>query len=51
MRHCLTTLLAFLTLGSTALAQTSDALDAFIAQQMAASDTPGLAYAVVNPDQ
>jgi len=51
MRHCLTTLLAFLTLGSTALAQTSDALDAFIAQQMAASDTPGLAYAVVNSDQ
>jgi CubicO group peptidase (beta-lactamase class C family) len=48
MRHILTFLLAFLTLASSALAQTSDGVDAFLAQQMARSNAPGLAYAVVD---
>ena len=48
MRHILTAVLAVLTLGMTAHAQTSDALDSFIMRQMERSNAPGLAYAVVD---
>ncbi len=45
MRHIVMGFLAFLTLATGALAQTSDSVDAFLAHQMDRSNAPGLAYA------
>ncbi|MAP48934.1 MAG: serine hydrolase [Oceanicaulis sp.] len=48
MRHILIAVLVLLALATSAFAQTSDDLDAFIARHMASSGAPGLAYAFVD---
>lgn len=48
MRLLLTSLLAVFTLAVSVMAQAADNVDAFVVQQMARSNAPGLAYAVVD---
>lgn len=48
MRLVLTSLLAVLTLAASAMAQAANSVDAFLAQQMARSNAPGLSYAVMD---
>lgn len=48
MRLILTSLLAVFTLAASAMAQAANSVDVFLAQQMARSNAPGLAYAVVD---
>lgn len=48
MRLILTSLMAVFTLATSAMAQAADNVDAFLDQQMARSNAPGLAYALVD---